>query len=224
MKIVFLGNSLTEGSYGGSYVKALRDKYPQHELINSGKGGNTVLNLLDRLENDALAHNPDGVFVMAGGNDAISYSQPKTRIYYEQVQDIPDGVVTPDQFSQVYREILETLRLNFIQTWVGLPPAEYNPAVIEAQQQYNQLAADAARAIGVMTLNLMPHFKPDSIPQRPPLDLAFIQEIGRRSQRGWSDYETARQENEFTYTFDGLHLLPESAEKIAQLIGEFLRL
>ena len=224
MKIVFLGNSLTEGSYGGNYVSALREMYPDQELINSGKGGNTILNLHDRLDDDVLTHKPDAVFVMAGGNDAISYSQPKTRIYYEQVQKVPAGMVTPDQFSQIYREILETLRLNFIQTWVSLPPAEYNPAVVEAQQQYNQLAADAARSIGVKTLDLMARFKPDDIPDRPALDLAFIQEIGRRSQRGWSDYEATRQEQDFTYTFDGLHLLPESAKKMAQLIGEFLPL
>jgi lysophospholipase L1-like esterase len=224
MKIVFFGDSLTEGSYGGNYVNVLREKHPEHELINAGQSGNTVINLLDRLESDVLVLEPDGVFVMVGGNDAISYSQPRTQIYYKQVQNIPDGVVTPDQFSQTYRELLGTLQTNYIQTWVGLPPAEYNPAVVEAQQQYNRLAADAARSMGIPTLDLMPHFKPDDIPQRPMLDLAFIQEIGRRSQGGWSDYETSRQEKGFTYTFDGLHLLPESAGRMAELIGDFLPL
>ena len=48
---------------------------------------------------------------MVGGNDAISYSQPKTRSYYRQEQEIPEGVVTPEQFETAYRELLTKLQL-----------------------------------------------------------------------------------------------------------------
>lgn len=224
MRIVFLGDSLTAGRYGGSYIESMRRQYPDHELINAGQGGNTVVNLQRRLESDVLDQSPDGVFVMVGGNDAISYSQPKTRIYYEQAQDIPGGTVTPDLFSQTYRNILETLQLAFIQTWVGLPPAEYSPAVVEAQRHYNQLAQDAARSLRIPTLDLMAHFTPDHIPERPELDLAFINQIGRRERDGWTEYETEREKHGFVYTFDGLHLLPECAHQMAQHIGQFLAL
>ena len=100
MKIVFFGDSLTWGGYGGSYFDELKPLLPDHELINAGEGGNTAINLMRRLDDDVLSHAPDGVFVMIGGNDAISYSQPETRPYYKQVQKIPEGVVMPEQFSQ----------------------------------------------------------------------------------------------------------------------------
>ena len=78
MKIVFLGDSLTWGGYGGDFVAEVDRRLPQHTIVNAGVGGNTVINLLNRLDS-VLDQEPDGVFVMVGGNDAISYSQPQTR-------------------------------------------------------------------------------------------------------------------------------------------------
>lgn len=222
MKIIFFGDSLTEGSYGGSYVAAIRERHPDHEIINAGVGGDTVVNLAERLDGAVIDHAPDGVFVMVGGNDAVSQSQPRTRVYYEQAKAVPDGVVTPEMFGQHYRDVLERLHLNFIQTWVGLPPAEYNPAVVETQRQYNQLAAEVARTTNTPTLDLMPHFTPDNIPDRPQIDIGFIQLIGKRTSSGWDDFDAAQKEGGYTYTFDGLHLTPTAAQKMAMLIADFI--
>lgn len=106
MKIVCLGDSLTWGKYGGSYFDALVRLMPDHTLINAGVGGNTVVNLLRRLESDVFVHNPDAVFIMVGGNDAISYHSPKTRTYYTKVHALDAGHVTPTQFEQAYRNLL----------------------------------------------------------------------------------------------------------------------
>jgi len=226
MKIVFLGDSLTAGHFAGSYINALREQFPDHEIINAGVGGNTVLNLLARVEDDVLTHEPDGVFVMVGGNDAVSYTQPKTRSYYKQVQNVPDGVVTPELFGQTYRDLIHELQLAFLPTWVGLPPAEYNIDVVRAQRQFNAIAADVARSATVPVLDLMSHFVPDDdqLPQRGPIDIGFINEIGKRASSGWSDYEAEQKRLGYHYTFDGLHLVPASAVKMARIIGEFLEL
>lgn len=181
MRIVFLGDSLTWGGYGGNYVDEVQKRLPDDEIINAGVGGNTVVNLLERLESDVLAHEPDGVFVMVGGNDSVSYVQPKTRVYYKQVQNIPDGIVDPDLFAQTYRELLYQLQLAHVQTWMGLPPKEYNPATVEAMEQYNAIAEEVARSFNVPTLDLMAHFKPDHIPERPKStwDLSIASANGR---------------------------------------------
>ena len=223
MKIVFLGDSLTWGGYGGSYLDELVRLLPEHSLINAGDGGNTVLNLLRRLDDDVLSHKPDGVFVMVGGNDAISYSQPQTRQYYKQAQKIPEGVVTPDQFAQVYRDLLTRLHTEHVLVWIGLPPAEYNPDVVAAMKQYNDLAAESARALNIPVLDLMAEFAPPDVPERPPLDMAYILTIGSREKSGWNEFDQAKSEGGFTYTFDGLHLMPESAKRLAQSIADFLR-
>lgn len=223
MRILFFGDSLTWGGYGGSYVQHIKKLLPDDDIINAGVGGNTVINLLDRLESDVLSYDPDGVFVMVGGNDSISYAQPKTRPYYEQVQNIPHGIVDPDLFAQTYRELLSQLQLNHVQTWIGLPPKEYNPATVQAMEQYNAIAADAARSFNVPTLDLMTHFKPQHIPERPEIDLGFINLIGKRVSSNWNDFENERRRGEFTFTFDGLHFTEDAARRAAELIAQFIK-
>lgn len=226
MKLVFFGDSLTWGGYGGDWVAEIARRCPNHTIINAGVGGNTVVNLLRRVEADVIAHEPDGVFVMVGGNDSISHAMPQTRPYYRKSQAIPDGVVTPDLFTSSYRDLLTELHLHHIQTWIGLAPAEYNPAVVEAKRQYNALAAEVARAFNVPVLDLFAHMTPppDAIKERPPVSLAFIDRIGQRAASGWDDYAGESEREGYTYSFDGLHLTPEAALTVAGLVIDFLEL
>src|SRR5689334_16774000 len=134
MRIVFLGDSLIWGGYGGNFVAEVARLLPEHTMINAGHGGNTVVNLQRRLDDvlghdDAVGEKPDGVFVMIGGNDAIAYSQPATRRYYRRVQKLPNGFITPDEFSRAYRDLLTGLQLAHVLAWVGLEPTEYSPEV-----------------------------------------------------------------------------------------------
>jgi lysophospholipase L1-like esterase len=160
---------------------------------------------------------------MVGGNDAISNSQPGTRQYYRQVQKIEDGVVTPEQFAQAYRELLSRLQLAHTLVWVGLTPSEYNPAVVAAVRQYNDLAREAARSFNIPVLDLMAEFDPDSVPERPPLDMSYILTIGQREKSGWNDYANAQAQGGFSFTFDGLHFTLESAARAARLIADFIQ-
>ena len=85
------------------------------------------------------------------------------------------------------------------------------------------LAREAAELLNVPVLDLMAHFPPpDKLPPRPPLTQAVIYLIGECSSSGWSDYETERQRGGYTFTFDGLHLTPEAAKKMAAIIVDFL--
>jgi lysophospholipase L1-like esterase len=223
MKIAFLGDSLTWGGYGGSYVAEVAARLPDHTIINAGEGGNTVINLMGRVD-AVLEKAPDGIFVMVGGNDAISNAQPATRPYYQQVQRIPGGIVTPDVFAQTYRALLTHIQVAHCLAWVGLPPAEHNPEVVAALLDYNTLAAEAARALNVPTLDLFTPFVPSAIPARPPLDMVSINVIGKRIRDGWSDYAAEQRKGGYTFTFDGLHLLPSAAAQVAARIIAFLEL
>ncbi len=224
MKIVFFGDSLTWGGYGGDFVSEVARLLPDHEIINVGQGGNTVINLSRRLERDVLAHHPDGVFLMVGGNDTTSYSQPDTRIYYEQVQKLENGFVSPTQFAQHYRDILNRLLLAHIQVWVALQPKEYNPATVEAMREFNALASDIARSLNIPVLDLFTELLPTNVPDHPPLSLKMINLIGRRLSEKWNDYEGERQRGGCTYSFDGIHFTPETAQRVAEAIVKFLAL
>lgn len=223
MKIAFLGNSLVEGSYGGNFVAEVAALLPAHSIINAGRNGSTILNLLRRLD-EVLAQQPDGVFVLCGGNDAISYYQPDARRYYEQAQGVPGGVITPDLYTQSYRDLLTRIQLAHALAWAALPPVEYSPETVAAMQHYNGLARDVARSLNVPTLDLMAAFVPQQIQPRPPLSLRTINLIGQRIASGWADYEAEQRRSGYTFTFDGLHLTPDSAKQMARLVVEFLAL
>jgi lysophospholipase L1-like esterase len=221
MRIAFLGASLTEGSYGGSYVNALRGRLTAHTLLNHGVNGSTINRLLERVD-AVLADRPDVVFVLAGSNDAIAYSSPGTRGYYRKVQNVPDGFLEPHEFAGQFRDLLTRLQLAHVEVLVGLPPLEYNPTVAEAARTFNAAASDAARAFSVPVCDLYTPLMPAKITDRRPLDLNSVMLIGERVKSGWHDYEMERLRGGYTYSFDGIHFTPQTAERAAGLIAACL--
>lgn len=221
MRLVFLGDSLTAGGYGGDFVREVARLLPGHDIINAGAGGNTVINLLSRLDT-VLAAEPDGVFVMTGGNDAIAYSQPETRNYYRLTRGAPDGRMTPDLFARTYRELLTRLQLRYIRTWVGLESTEYSAAFAAVLAEFNRLAAAEARALNVPVLDLSKHFPVTQAAVHTPVTEESIALIGKRVRAGWSDYAGERARGGFTWSFDGMHITPETARQMAAVIVDFL--
>lgn len=223
MRIIFLGASMTEGVYGGNFVKPAARLLPQHEIVNAGVGGSTINKLAERLD-ETLEQKPDAAFIMAGSNDAIAYSQPATRPYYKSTQGLaPDGYMTPEQFGAVYRDVLTRLQLAHVQPLIGLPPMEYNPTLVAASAAFNAQAEEVARAFNLPVLDLVALFNPPNVPERPPLDMKIIFTIGDRTKSRWNDYEAEQVKGGYTYSFDGIHLTPKSAEKMGELVAAFLK-
>lgn len=223
MKLVFLGDSLTWGGYGGNFVTHVAEQMPDHEIINAGVGGDTVINLLRRLDAVLEEHQPDSIFVMVGGNDATSYAMPKTRNYYRKAKQLDEGIVTPDAFETNYRALLQQIQLEFIQPLVGLAPTEYSRELASARSVYNQRARTVAESLNIPVLDLDAIFTPQTLIEREPVDLPFIQEIGTRAASGWDDYETERQKWGYTYSFDGMHITPQTAVEMSHHIVQFLQ-
>ena len=68
--IAFLGDSLTEGRPGAAYFPLLQKRLPRHELLNLGRAGDTVADLLRRVTRRGL--DPvDLAFIWVGVNDAV---------------------------------------------------------------------------------------------------------------------------------------------------------
>ncbi len=91
MKIVFFGDSVTQGCfelikvpnscdliidppscYGTLLVDKLRERYGEDkiEFVNSGISGDSAVGALDRIDRDVLAHKPDVCVVCFGLNDS----------------------------------------------------------------------------------------------------------------------------------------------------------
>ncbi len=71
MKIAFFGDSLTEGFPGVSYFSLIKKKFPESEFFNFGKGGDTVISLLKRIESINLPTKFDFAFLWIGVNDVF---------------------------------------------------------------------------------------------------------------------------------------------------------
>jgi lysophospholipase L1-like esterase len=223
MRIVFLGDSLTWGGYGGNFVDEVQKQMPEYDIINAGVGGDTVVNLMRRVEDVLAEHEPDAMFVMIGGNDATSYSQPKTRNYYRKAKQLEEGFVTPEEFESTYHDLLLKIKSFYVLPLIGLAPTEYSRELVEARHDYNERARKVADGLDVPVLDLDAIFTPENPIEREPVEIGFIQQIGDRANSGWDDYESERQKWGYTYTFDGMHILPATAVEFAKHIVPFLK-
>jgi lysophospholipase L1-like esterase len=222
MRIVCFGDSLTWGGYGGSYVHELAHLLPEHRFINSGVSGDTIHNLLERVDRDVITHAPSAVLIMVGCNDAIAATYPGTRRYYQQIKGLKGGYLKPDAFEQKYRDLLTRVRLAGIRPYVALQPSEYTPALNEMVAVMNARARRATLEQYAPILDLPAHLGSGGSIERPPLTLEMIDSVGRRIRAGWNDYESERARGGYTFTFDGLHLTPEGARRIAGLMAAFI--
>jgi lysophospholipase L1-like esterase len=70
MLIAFLGDSLTEGWPGAAFFPLLDRRLTEHGLLNRGRAGDTVADLLNRMRYEGLEP-VDVAFVWVGANDAV---------------------------------------------------------------------------------------------------------------------------------------------------------
>ena len=88
MRIICFGDSLTScGGLHGRYSDILQDRFPEHEVINKGVGGETFVDAKLRLRHDVLDLRPDIVIVAFGANDWWRDERPPSA-WAEDLDDI----------------------------------------------------------------------------------------------------------------------------------------
>lgn len=98
MKIGLIGDSLTEGRPGVSFVDILKEKYPSISFDNLGKPGETVKSLHARLTKTKLETNYDLIFLWIGVNDVYS------KLLKVQAQPVAKD---PEEFREYYSKALD---------------------------------------------------------------------------------------------------------------------
>jgi len=108
MKIAFFGDSLTEGIHGASYFGILKKKLPEHELLNFGKGGDTVISLYKRIQSLDMDSSFDMSFLWVGVNDILV----KTSWIYPILKRIrrQPWAKKLEDFDYYYRSLLDFLK------------------------------------------------------------------------------------------------------------------
>lgn len=100
MKIGLVGDSLTEGRPGFSFLNILSEKYPDDTFDNLGKPGETVKSLHTRLTKTRLDSDYDLVFLWIGVNDV-----------YSKLLSVQAQPVTKDheEFKEYYQDVLKLI-------------------------------------------------------------------------------------------------------------------
>ncbi len=223
MRIVFFGDSLTAGTYGAGFVDKVAAALPAHTIINAGVNGDTTHNLLQRVGDDVIAHQPGGVFILVGINDATTYSEPGARPYYRLGKHVPEGILAPDDYRANLRAIfIQLAAAGISRVWFALTPVEYRPALVSAVQRYNQIAQAVCREMNIPMLDLFTALVPGDVPGRAPMGIAHFRKVATTKLTG-NPYDRLRDAGGYSYTFDGIHLTEAGAGRFADLIVAFLR-
>ena len=106
--IACIGDSLTHGNIGQSWVDYLRKEFPEDIFLNEGINGNTAWQVLQRID-PILALKPDIVILMIGSNDSMGSFDKKSGIRYMRDNNLPE-IPTLEKYKHQISELIEKLR------------------------------------------------------------------------------------------------------------------
>ena len=228
LKIAFIGDSLTEGIVGTSYFDILKEKLSRHELLNYGKGGDTVKSLFRRLQEINFGPSLDIGFLWIGVNDVFvktSWSFPLAKRLRGQ-----PWAKNHLEFQECYRSILKFLCDKTAQIFVLSPlfigedlDNVWNKELAILSKIINDLSVTYPNVEFIdlrdsfipllASKNIFPYVPKSTV--RVILDALFAktqEELGKKAlERG------------LHFTIDGVHLNKAGAEMVADLLLEKIR-
>jgi lysophospholipase L1-like esterase len=228
MRIGFFGDSLTEGRPGVSYVDILRGQFPDDELVNFGRGGDSVIGTYERVASLDGRGPLDLAFVWTGVNDVlahISWASPITRRLLGE-----PWAGSQQEFVEQYRVLLKTLSKNATRI-VAVAPLFIgedlsNPWNQELGALAHEIESLCARFDRVEFLSLRPYM----------LDVAsgecaspFVEKSGLGTVweaiafRDPEGVDRVASERGLCYTMDGIHLNSRGASAVAEAFAERIR-
>jgi len=185
-RLVCLGDSVTFGwnipykkSYPYLLEEILKEQYPEIMVINSGIGGETIVDGLARLDSSVLYYEPQAVIISFGLNDGfiIKDDIPDQNEGQEELNKT-DGLLTDentyhnnisiDVFADTYSLLIEKLFAKGIIVLIMGPNPIItgsiweNPDIASIQEEsyilYNQTAMDIAEDYGIIFVDLQEAF------------------------------------------------------------------
>ena len=228
MKIAFFGDSITQGFPGASYISALADKLPGHNLLNYGKGGDTVISLYRRLQKTSLENPFDFSVLWVGVNDIFvktSWTFPILKTLRGQ-----PWVKDHREFKACYKMLLEFIYGKSSRV-ITISPLFIGE---DLNNIWNQELNDLGKIIEDITGELnqaafidlqavfLPLLESKKVSPYVPKNVTklLLSLFFRRSD--WEIEEQAAK-RKLHYTIDGVHLNADGAEIVADKIAKKIR-
>jgi len=236
-RIIFLGDSLTEGIDGASYLALLEERVksaaalPGVQLINAGVGGDTVVNLARRVARDVVPLEPDWVIVFIGGNDhrtwLIRRTLPTRATYYTwryfREQKRVRGGISPRRFADGLRALVDQLALRTSARIALCTPTTVGESLHAYAWHLLDRYADATRSVaserGCPLIDLHAIFAAElaKLPRRR-LMLRLMSPLIHGE-----DTEALASARGYQLTYDGLHFTRRGAALVADALYVWLR-
>ena len=228
--LVCFGDSITLGTIGAAYPARLEPLLPQARVVNAGVNGDTVVNLLRRVQRDLIALRPAAVFVQIGLNDfASAYGEHPHRAYYHAFKHVHTRLTIP-RFVARYRQLIGQIRA---QTGASIALGTltlFGEELESPVQIYLDAYSHAVRALaaqegcGLVDLRAAFTAAVGAAPYAGPEYHIWtpVQDWARIGLRG-ADYETLRARRGYLLLVDGVHLSAAGADLAAQTIAPVVR-
>lgn len=228
MKIAFFGDSITEGFPGASYVSILEQKLTDHNLINYGKGGDTVLSLYQRLQTLSLESPLDISVLWVGVNDVFvktSWTFPILKRIRKQ-----PWVKNHLEFKTCYKELLEYIA-GISSSVITISPLfigedlnniwnrelnELGKIIEEITGEFKQATFIDLQSVfsPLLKSKKVSPFVPKSVTKL--LFSIFFHKSGREP-------EEQAEKRKLNFTIDGVHLNAAGAEIVADKIAKIIK-
>jgi lysophospholipase L1-like esterase len=219
MKVLFIGNSITRGVIGKSFVDLFISQYPDWIVKNAGVNGDTLKNISRRITKE-IKSEPDYDFIVieAGYNDIIlPYLDTKGLLFRFALRYVYRNgrkPATPEKFERKYSQMIDFIRSesssNIILTTLGCinenlssvsnsKRTYYNDSIIKVATEHHCMIADVS---GEMESVLKATRQTDYF-LKNILNLIYFDK--RKCKRDGGADKLSRKRN-LILTIDGVHL------------------
>ena len=230
--IACVGDSLTHGNIGQSWVESLKEDLPCDIFLNEGINGNTTWQVIQRLD-PILQCKPDLIILMIGTNDALGSFDINSGLRYKKNNELPE-VPTFEKYKKHFNELIEKIGLQSKIAICTLPPigenvnSEVNKHVnlfndyiklIANQKKLSLLPVSAA-----LWSDIQSRTYPSKLEYNPKVIPLFRRIFGGIFhhyifKKSWNDISSAKGQ---WILFDQIHLNERGAKIVYKLANDFI--
>jgi lysophospholipase L1-like esterase len=231
--IACIGDSLTHGNIGQSWVDYLRQEFPNDVFLNEGINGNTAWQVIQRID-PILRCQPDLIILLIGTNDALGSFDINSGLRYKKNNELPE-VPTLEKYKEHLIELIEKIGIHPKIAICTLPPIGEN-VNSEVNKHVNKFNDYIKMTVTQKNLSLMPvsdAIWSDIQSRTYPLKLEYISKamplLMKRIlggifhhylfKKSWNDISRVKGQ---WILFDQIHINERGAEIVYKLAKDFI--
>lgn len=230
--VACIGDSLTHGNVGQSWVDYLRLEFKDTIFLNEGINANTSWQVLQRLE-PILECKPDVIILMIGTNDALGSFDVNSGLRYKRNNKLPE-VPTFDKYKEYLPKIIERLSVSSKVAICTLPPIGENKEskVNQHVNQFNDFIKIVAKQKNINLLQVSDSLWSDIDSRTYPSEIDYNPKsipLLRRIfggifhhylfKKSWNDIAESKGQ---WILFDQIHLNERGANIVFNLVKSFI--